>query len=72
VAADQERALGTDHPDTLITRYGLASAYEAAGRIADAASGYQSVAGRFEAVLGDEHGLTRTSKDSARRALETP
>jgi len=34
--ADQERVLGADHPDTLITRNNLASAYRAAGRTAEA------------------------------------
>ena len=32
--ADQERALGTDHPDTLATRNHLANGYYAAGRVA--------------------------------------
>lgn len=44
VANVQARVLGTDHPDTLITRHGLAAAYEAAG--------YEWVTNRFEAVMG--------------------
>jgi hypothetical protein len=34
--ADQERVLGSDHPDTLTTRGNLAAAYRAAGRTAEA------------------------------------
>ena len=34
--ADRERALGDTHPDTLVSRNNLASAYQAAGRLEEA------------------------------------
>ena len=52
VAEGQARVLSADHPDTLITRHGLAAAYEAVGRIAVALAEYEWVANRFEAVMG--------------------
>ena len=36
--ADRERILGAEHPHTLGTRNNLASAYRAAGRMAEAAA----------------------------------
>ena len=36
--ADRERVLGPDHPDTLKSRNNLASAYQEAGRTAEAMS----------------------------------
>ncbi|HJY55040.1 MAG TPA: tetratricopeptide repeat protein, partial [Streptosporangiaceae bacterium] len=35
-AAELERVLGPDHPDTINARNNLAAAYQAAGRAADA------------------------------------
>ena len=73
VAAAQERVIGADHPDTLITRHGLAAAYEAAGRTADALAEYERVAARFEVVMGSEQTLTKTAGadlERARRSLQ--
>jgi hypothetical protein len=73
VAAAQERVIGADHPDTLITRHGLAAAYEAAGRTADALTEYERVAARFEAVMGPEQTLTKRARadlERARRSLQ--
>ncbi|MGY1947719.1 tetratricopeptide repeat protein, partial [Nocardia asiatica] len=39
--ADRERVLGADHPDTLGSRNNLASAYQAAGRVAEAIPLYE-------------------------------
>jgi len=58
VLAAQQRVITADHPDTLITTYGLASAYEQAGRIAEASALYQLVAERYEAALGPGQELT--------------
>ncbi|MCP2358196.1 hypothetical protein HD597_005216 [Nonomuraea thailandensis] len=63
--------LGADHPDTLITRHGLAAAYEAAGRTEDALTEYEQVANRLEAVMGPEQKLTRTARDDLERASRT-
>jgi hypothetical protein len=68
VAERQARVLGADHPDTLITRHGLAAAYEAVGRTADALAEYEWVANRLEAVTGPEQTLTKTARDDLERA----
>ncbi|MEU8397349.1 tetratricopeptide repeat protein [Nonomuraea sp. NPDC048892] len=75
VTTAQERVIGADHPDTLITLHGLAAAYEAAGRADDALAGYERVAARFEAVMGPEQTLTKTAKadlERVRRSLHHP
>ncbi|MEV4069272.1 hypothetical protein [Nonomuraea fuscirosea] len=52
---------------TLITLHGAAAAYEAAGRSGDALTGYERVAARFEAVMGPEQTLTKTTKADLER-----
>jgi tetratricopeptide (TPR) repeat protein len=74
--ADQERVLGTDHPDTAGTRNDLATAYRDAGRTAEAIRLFeQTLAGR-ERVLGTDHpeylntrtGLATAYRDAGRTA----
>ena len=42
VLADQEQILGSDHPDTMTSRNNLGTAYQAAGRTAEAISLYRA------------------------------
>jgi tetratricopeptide (TPR) repeat protein len=60
--ADDERVLGTDHPDTLTTRNNLALAYREAGRTAEAIRLYQQTLADRERVLGTEHPETLRSR----------
>lgn len=50
-----------------LARHGLAAAYEAAGRTAEALAAYEEVAARFEAVMGPEQTLTRTARADVER-----
>ena len=60
--ADQERMLGTDHPDTLATRNELAEAYRDAGRTAEAITMLEQTVTDRERVLGAYHRLTLLSR----------
>ena len=62
LAADQEQALGPDHPDTLTSRNNLANAYWAAGRRAEAISLHEQVLAARERVLGPDHPDTLSSR----------
>ncbi|MEU4894941.1 serine/threonine-protein kinase [Streptomyces sp. NPDC044780] len=55
VAAERERALGADHPDTLASRYEIAFALGVLGRPADALREYERVAAGRWRVLGADH-----------------
>ncbi len=55
VAAERERALGADHPDTLDSHYETAYAFGRLGRWDQALAAYQRVAAARAAVLGPEH-----------------
>ncbi len=73
--ANLERTLGPDHPDTLSARASLASAYHAAGRIADAIPLVQRVLADRERLLGADHPSTLASRNnlaSAYRATGRP
>jgi tetratricopeptide (TPR) repeat protein len=64
--ADQERLLGTSHPETLKTRISLASAYQFAGRAIDAITLNEQNLTDCERVLGTDHPDTlRTSNNLA-------
>ena len=52
--ADQERALGADHPDTLAVRHTLAAAYAAAG-LTKAIPLFEQILADQERVLGGDH-----------------
>ena len=56
-----ERILGPDHPDTLASRTNLASAYRAAGRLAEAITLHEQVLADLERILGPSHASTLNS-----------
>ena len=64
LAADFERALGPDHPDTLNARNSLAIAYEDAGRTAEAIALHEQTLAAFERVLGPDHPDTLASRNN--------
>jgi hypothetical protein len=53
--ADCERVLGASHPDTLMSRRNLATAYHAAGRTVAATALLQRTLADCERVLGAHH-----------------
>ncbi|MFF8630412.1 serine/threonine-protein kinase [Streptomyces werraensis] len=55
VAAERERLLGPDHPDTLAGRYEVAFTLSRTGRPADALRAYKNVAESRIRVLGPDH-----------------
>ena len=62
--ADQERMLGPDDPDALATRNNLASAYQAAGRTAEAITLHEQTLADRERVLGADHPDTLTTRNN--------
>ncbi|MGB9223036.1 FxSxx-COOH system tetratricopeptide repeat protein, partial [Mycobacterium sp.] len=64
VAADSERVLGTEHPDTLASRHKLACAYWSAGRLAEAIALHERNRTDYERVLGAEHPRTLASHNN--------
>jgi outer membrane biosynthesis protein TonB len=62
-AAELERVLGPDHPDTLNARNNLAAAYQAAGRAADAIPLFEHTLVARERVLGPNHPDTLSSQN---------
>ena len=68
LTADLERLLGASHPDTLDARNSLATAYEDAGRAAEAIQLFeQTLAGR-ERLLGPDDPDTMRSRNDLARA----
>ncbi|MET9087670.1 tetratricopeptide repeat protein [Streptomyces sp. NPDC004237] len=55
VAAERDRLLGADHPDTLASRYEIAFTLSRTGRAADALRAYTEVARDRERALGADH-----------------
>ncbi len=53
--ADQEQALGPDHPDTLTSRNNLTEAYRAAGRTGEAITLHEQTLAAMERILGPDH-----------------
>ena len=47
--------MGEDHPNTLISRNNLASAYESAGRLNEAITLYEQVLTARTRILGKDH-----------------
>ncbi|WKG13603.1 tetratricopeptide repeat protein (plasmid) [Nocardia sp. PE-7] len=68
---DRERVLGTDHPNTLASRNNLASAYESAGRVAEAIPLYERTLTDSERVLGEDHPNTLASRNNLASAYES-
>ncbi|MYR44448.1 tetratricopeptide repeat protein, partial [Streptomyces sp. SID5910] len=58
VAAERERLLGPDHPDTLASRYEIAFTLTRTGRAADALRAYKRVAEARIRTLGADHADT--------------
>jgi tetratricopeptide (TPR) repeat protein len=69
LAAD-ERKLGADHPNTLVSRSSLAGLYQAAGRTAEAISLLERTLGDRERVLGAYHLDTLRSRYDLARAYQ--
>ena len=70
LAADCERVLGADHPDTLTSRNNLAEAYRAAGRTAEAIALYERTLADRERVLGADHPNTLGSRNNLALAYQ--
>jgi len=64
LAADCERVLGPDDPDTLTVRDNLAAAYRAAGRVAEAIALHEQTLADRERALGPDHPDTLTSRNN--------
>ncbi|GIH08084.1 tetratricopeptide repeat protein [Rhizocola hellebori] len=68
---DCERVLGTDYPQTLVSRNSLASAYESAGRLDEAIPLYEQTLSDCERVLGIDHLYTLNSRNNLAGAYES-
>ncbi|MET9413585.1 tetratricopeptide repeat protein [Streptomyces klenkii] len=69
VAADRERLLGPDHPDTLTSRYEAAFALSALGRPGEALREYARAAAGRERVLGPDHPATLAARQETAYVL---
>ncbi|MFF2041375.1 FxSxx-COOH system tetratricopeptide repeat protein [Kitasatospora sp. NPDC058170] len=58
-----EQTLGHTHPDTLMSRNGLANAYRAAGDLDRAIPLYETTLAQYEQALGDTHPHTLTCRN---------
>jgi transposase len=70
LVTDSERLLGDTHPDTLASRGNLASAYQAAGRLAEAIPLYERTLADRERLLGDTHPSTLLSRNNLAAAYQ--
>ncbi|MGW5317833.1 tetratricopeptide repeat protein, partial [Nocardia thailandica] len=68
---DRQRISGPDHPTTLTSRNNLASAYESAGRLAEAITLHEQNLTESERVLGPDHPTTLTSRNNLASAYES-
>mgnify|MGYP000960945088 CR=1 FL=1 len=66
-----EEVLGPDHPDTLVSRNNLASAYESAGRLGEAITLFEEVLADRVRVLGEDHPDTLASRSNLAGAYES-
>jgi tetratricopeptide (TPR) repeat protein len=64
LTADLERELGADHPDMLTSRDNLATAYQDAGRVAEAIPLFEQTLAAREQALGADHPDTLTSRNN--------
>ena len=67
---DRERVLGPDHPDTLITRNNLATAYRDAGRLEEPSPCYEQTLTDRERILGPDHPDTLITRNNLARGYE--
>jgi tetratricopeptide (TPR) repeat protein len=70
LAADCERLLGADHPDTLSAWTNVAYAYKAAGRTAEAIALYERTLAVGERLLGADHPDTLISRNNLAMAYQ--
>jgi tetratricopeptide (TPR) repeat protein len=70
LAADLDRALGWDHPDTLNVRNSLAAAYQAAGRADEAMRVFEQTLVARQRLLGPDHPDTLTSQNNLAAAYQ--
>jgi tetratricopeptide (TPR) repeat protein len=70
LVADFVRMLGDSHPDTLEARNGLATAYRAAGQIAEALALHERTLADRIRVLGADHPDTLASRNNVAKAYE--
>ncbi|MFF7725129.1 tetratricopeptide repeat protein [Streptomyces sp. NPDC008001] len=69
VAADRERVLGPDHPDTLTSRYEAAFALSMLGRPGEALREYARAAAGRERALGPDHPATLAARQETAYVL---
>ncbi|WP_405895328.1 FxSxx-COOH system tetratricopeptide repeat protein [Streptomyces sp. NBC_00104] len=69
--AQSKEALGDTHPDTLISRNNLASAYSKVGDLGRAIPLLEATVVQFEQVLGETHPDTLTSRSNLAGAYES-
>ncbi|WP_267243458.1 serine/threonine-protein kinase [Streptomyces sp. PR69] len=65
VAAERERVLGADHPDTLASRYEIGFSLSRTGRAAEALRAFGEVADARTRVLGADHPETLAARQEA-------
>ncbi len=70
LVADEERAVGPDHPDTLASRNMLANAYRDAGRIPEAIALHERTLADRERTLGPDHPQTLASRNNLATAYQ--
>ncbi len=68
--AEQERTLGTDHPDTMISRNNVAIAYRTAGRTDEAITLHVQTLAARERILGPDHHSTLNSRNNLANAYQ--
>src|SRR5215469_8830830 len=71
VLAGRETELGTDHPDTLMARHKLGSAYIAAGRFHEAINLLEQNRDAYTRVLGEDHPDSLGSRNNLARAYHS-
>ena len=70
LAADLDRLLGPDHPDTLNSRNSLAAAYLAAGRIGEAIPLFERILAMRQRMLGPDDSETLISQNNLASAYQ--
>ncbi|WP_375539470.1 tetratricopeptide repeat protein [Propioniciclava sp. MC1683] len=65
--ADQQRVLGSEHPNTLATRYNLAGLMRDMGDLGGARALYEQLLADQQRVLGSEHPNTALTRSALGR-----